>query len=114
MKKMLISALIIGGAASVVVGVLLRVTQAAPVAPIVMTPYVSDAIRRLAPLTKYPSASMYGDGVEIVFTGAGVTVKITTPNGNIYNASGQDLTTALQKLSAPSQQIAAVLEGWGK
>lgn len=72
---------------------------------------VTDLIARLAPLAK--DLSRYG-GLRIDFWADGVEITLKTKDGNEYHGVASDLPGAVSRISDPSTQVRAALQGWGK
>ena len=88
---------------------------AAPSAPTSPTPPVSsrdvsDLIDRLKPLTQHPEFSW--GGVTVRFSGGGVMIDLTLPNGNELSSKANTLEEAVASLMKPSEGVKAALEGW--
>lgn len=71
---------------------------------------VSDLIERLRPLAKEPDRRW--GGIEITFTGAEVSIKLTTKDDNEYNGRAKTLKEAVSRITDPSSTIREALRGW--
>ena len=96
----------------VAAGVAYIIAASAPSAP---TPPassrdVSNLIDRLKPLTQHPGSSW--GGVTVRFSGAGVMIDLTLPNGNELSSKSNTLEEAVANLMKPSEGVKAALEGW--
>lgn len=85
-----------------------------PVPPAVVTgaAEVSDLLARLRPLAKEPDGRWYSNGLTLQFSGADVRITLKTPEGNEYVGAGNSLDEAVARLTAPSTEIKAALQGW--
>lgn len=71
---------------------------------------VSNLIDRLKPLTRNPDSTW--NGVSVRFSGGGVRIDMTLPNGNELKSSSDTLEGAVAKLIEPMDIIKSALADW--
>lgn len=86
------------------------VVTPAPAPPRTGAAEVTDLIERLKPLVKEPNSRW--SGTRITFTGAGVAVEMNLANGDKYSGEARTLGGAVSRITAPSADIKAALDGW--
>jgi hypothetical protein len=97
------------GGATIATIVIYLVGPAVPTSP-ASSADVSSLIDRLKPLTRGPESAW--EGISVQFSGGGVRINMTLPNGNELKSRSDTLEGAVAKLIEPTDVIKSALTGW--